>query len=325
MTELEQALVRTLAFFDIFNYPLTMVEIWMWLNTNHTQINTNNSRIDTNNTRINHEYRVSDIDAALSRMTDKVESKNGFYFLKGREAIIEERLRRYGFAEDKFQRAIKFIKIFRFIPFIKTIAICNTLAYSNSAQSGDIDLFVIAKKNRLWLTRFLVVGFLKLLKVRPTEENKEDTIDTTFFLSDEDLNIKELQLQNPDTYLIYWINQVVPIYDINNTYQKFQSANGWIKECLPNTYGYQLNDRRLVSQNWFTKIISWKLKLLLDWQFWENMVKKYQLKVLPRSIKEMMNKDSRVVINDKMLKFHRGDRRAEYQEKYTRTLEHWNT
>jgi len=60
--------------------------------------------------------------------------------------------------------------------------------------------------------------------------------------------------------------------------------------------------------------------LLLDWQFFEDSAKKYQFKIMPPVLKEMMNLDTCVVVNDKMLKFHQNDRRAEYQEKFTKSL-----
>lgn len=303
MNQLNAAILKTLAFFDIFDYPLTKIEILKWLNVDDK-----------------YGYNLMDIEEPLNRMSDKVQTKNGFYFLTGRETIIEKRLKRYGFAEDKFKRAIKFIKLFRHIPFIKMVAVCNTLAYNNCSREGDIDLFIITKSNRLWLTRFLVIGILKLFKARPTTEKKQDAIDATFFMSEEDLGINDLKIAEQDIYLTYWVDQIVPVYDIDNTYQKFQKANQWVKDTLPNSIGYQLNDQRTICPNWYSKSGSFKLKILLDWQFWENMVRKYQLKIMPQVLKEMMNKDSRVVVNRRMLKFHRDDRRGEYQERFNKLV-----
>jgi len=316
MNQMENSILKTIALFDIFSYPLTEMEIFKWLNADKTLIN---HGWHTDSPQMAHGYSLNNIRELLVQVSDKVQTKNGFYFLAGRESIIAERLRRYGYAEDKFKRAIKFIKIFRCIPFIKMIAVCNTLAYSNSSKEGDIDLFIIAKNNRLWLTRFLVIGLLKLLKVRPTDAQKRDTLDATFFLSDMDLSIEDIKLKtknSEDIYLTYWVDQIVPIYDVNDTYQKFQEANQWIKNTLPNAIGYQTNQRRIVNNRLFVSLIICFFDYLFNWNFLENLVKKYQLKIMPQVLKEMMNQDTRVVVNDKMLKFHRDDRRQEYQQKF---------
>ncbi len=307
MNELQKSIVRTIVYFDIFNYPLTLLEIYKWLYADDAR-------------RIRG-YSLVEVEEALSKMADKIETKNGFYFLVGRGANVEKRLRRYRQAEDKFKRAIKFIKILKLIPFIKLIAVCNSLAYSNSGDSGDIDLFMIVKKNRLWLARFLAVCLLKILGVRPKADSKQDTLDANFFLSEDSLNIENLKIADNDVYLTYWVNQLVPIFDVGGTYQKFQQANAWVKKILPNSFSYKMNDRRKVGLDWFVKTKRFGLGLLLNYGFWEELSKKYQLKILPQDLKEMMNQDTSVVVNEHVLKFHRQDKRAEYFKKFNSLVE----
>lgn len=309
MTELAKAIARTVVYFDIFDYPLTWVEIWKWLYTDNTDLKT-----DSNG------YSLFEVLQELEKMTDKIETKNGFYFLPGKSWTVEQRLSRYALAEAKFRRAIKFIKIFRFIPFIKMIAVCNSLAYSNSDPAGDIDFFIIVKKNRLWLARFLAVGLLKVLGVRPQASNKKDTIDANFFVAEDGLNIANLQIAAGDPYLAYWANQLVPIFDMDGVYQKFQQANTWVKNILPNSFSYELNDRRQVNLTWPVKAVRFLLALLLDYDFKEVWQKKIQLKIMPVDLRQMMNRDTRVVVNEKVLKFHRQDRREEYLKKFKQTL-----
>jgi len=316
MNQLSKAILRILIYFDLFDYPLTLMELGKWLNVDNAD-KTRIARIkNADDPQITRGYRIEDIAEALDQLSDKVSSQDGFYFLTGRQSIIQTRLSRYNISEAKFKRAVKFIKVFSQLPFVKMIAVCNTLAYSNSSRSGDIDLFIITKNNRLWLARFLIVGLLKLLHVRPTKIKKQDAIDAAFFLAEEDLNIAEIKINQADIYLTYWIDQLVPIFNIDNTYQKFQQANQWIKKSLPYSSGYQLGGRRQVLPSRFAKIIGWLLNLFLNWQLVERWAKKYQLKIMPLELKSIMNLDSRVVVNDKMLKFHRSDRRQEYQERF---------
>lgn len=50
--------------------------------------------------------------------------------------------------------------------------------------------------------------------------------------------------------------------------------------------------------------------------FCERLAKEIQLRRLPARILDMMNKDSRVVVTDSVLKFHDNDRRAEYRDRW---------
>ena len=303
MNNLQSAIVRTVVFFDIFDYPLTLMEIWKWLYI-------------TDGSQIARKY-LADIKNELTQITDTIEAKNGFYFLRGREQIIRTRLARYGLAEEKYKKAVKFIKIIRLIPFVKLVAVCNNLAYGNASGASDIDLFIIAKQNRVWSARFWVIGVLKLFGVRPAATSKKDTIDATFFISEDALNIEELMINsNNDIYLAYWAAQLAPVYDPDGLSEKFRRENGWLKNYLPNNIGYELNWRRQVKRNRGTALVNRLVNLLFNWPAWEKIFKNYQLKIMPRILQEMMNKDSRVVVNDKILKFHQTDRREEYRDKF---------
>ncbi|MFA6304481.1 MAG: hypothetical protein WCV73_01460 [Patescibacteria group bacterium] len=307
MSELQKSIIKTLVYFDIFDYPLTVMEIYKWLYLPAGSAGQT--------------YSLSEIQTALLSLNDNIATKDGFYFLSGRQELIAKRLFKYGLAENKFKRAIKFIKILRFIPFIKMIAVCNSLAYSNSNQTGDIDLFIITQNNRLWLTRLLTVGFLKILGVRPKAISKQDTIDANFFLSEDSLSIENLKISPNDIYLAYWIEQLVPIYNQNKAYQKFQTANDWIKKSLPNSFGYNVHDRRQVKINWLVNVGQLLLSALLSYNFLEERAKKIQLKIMPTDLKKMLNIDTRVMAGQNVLKFHREDRREEYQYRFDKTIQ----
>jgi len=290
-----QAILKTIVYFDIFDYPLTLVEVWKWLYLDE-----------------NRKVSLNEVEEGLKQLSDKVETKEGFWFLKGRFEIIKTRLERYSIAEEKFKKLIKQTRILRQVPWIKLMAVCNRLAYSNTDEKGDIDLFIIAAKNRLWLTRLLVVGYLKIINRRPRPDNKKDAIDTNFFLSEDSLKVDYLGVdaegRDKNLSLVYWLDQLIPVYQTDNAYQRFLTANSWLKEYLPNSFGCQLNDRRTVKATLVSRITGW----LLSWLIFEDLARKFQLKIMPLKLKEMMNKDSRVMVNGKLLKFHLEDKRENY-------------
>lgn len=304
MNEISQSILKTLIYFDLHDYPLTLMEIWKWLYTErHGALLAGTAG------------SVMDIERTLGQLSDKIGSKDGFYFLSGRQALVKLRLARYNISEQKFKRARKFIRIIRLIPFVRCVMVVNRLAYGNVHQDSDVDLAVIVQKNRLWLTRLLLIGWVSLLRVRPKQIARSQAIDLSFFISEDSLNL--LSLKYPQDVLFpFWVNQFVPVYD-DGIFKDFIKANQWVKTYLPNAFPYRLNERRQVGESQLVKRV---MRFIGDWDFWEKLAKSYQLKIMPQDLKAMMNQDSRVVVNEKFLKFHRHDSRRAVQEKFDESV-----
>lgn len=291
-------ILKTLIYFNLFDWPLRAEEVWKWLYNPYHKCNPT----------------INDILKTAS-------CEDGFYFLKNAGnknfcSLIKTRLLRYRFAEKKYKRALWFVKIARFFPFIKMVAICNDLGYSNAPQKSDIDLFIITSRKKIWTARFFITGFLKIFKLRPGE-TKNNAICPSFFVDEDNLNLEKLTLKNKqgeidDPHFVYWINQMTPIWNRNQTYEKFRQANQWVKKFLPNIYDYKVSNRR-------NKTLSRSCgrifeKLFSD--YFENLAKKIQLKILPKDIKMRANQNTNIVITDGILKFHIKDTRAEIRDKF---------
>lgn len=52
-----------------------------------------------------------------------------------------------------FKRAKKYIEKITWIPGIRMIAVVNSLSMFATHRDSDIDLFIITKKNRMWIAR----------------------------------------------------------------------------------------------------------------------------------------------------------------------------
>lgn len=299
MNELEKAIIDTLAYFDIFDYPMTEFEIWKFLYFENKP-DRNFTYSEVRKILLENEY-----------LKTKLNFKDGYCFIKGREYIIQSRRRRYGYAERKYMKVMRVIKVLRFFPFIKMIAVCNTLAFNNSRREADIDLFIVTKHNRIWQSRFWVNGVLKIFKMRPSQEKSQDTICSTFFTDEENLNLQKLCINQDDIYLKYWIKQIVPIYD-EGVYDKFSKANNWIGGNLPNMIKIMTPSRRRVKNLKFCKMV---INILASFCP-ENIFKNYQMKIMPQGLKDLSNIDTHVIINDHMLKFHDNDRRQIFLDKW---------
>jgi len=307
-SNLKEAIIKVIAFFDMFDYPLTLKEVWLNLSL---------------------KCELVEVMKILDDGIDKIESSNGFYFLAGQEKNIKERLSRYNFTDRKFKRAMLASKIFKFIPWIKMIAIGNLLGAHNLKDNSDIDFFIITEDKQIWLTRFFCAGITKILGLRPRPGKSRDKICLSFYVGAKAMDLSNLMLKNPprppllkgaideDIYFIYWLAGLTPIFDNGGVYEKFISANLWLKEYLPNWQPVNsLNQRRVkpVLSEFYHDLASLFIGGL------EPQFKELQLKWLPAQLKNLMNQDSRVVINDQIIKLHANDRREEYRNKFSETM-----
>ncbi|NIA18421.1 MAG: hypothetical protein GWO79_00915, partial [Actinobacteria bacterium] len=233
--ELEKAIVGAIAFFDMFNFPLTDFEIWKFINVKCNLFDV----LDIFGEEEETKFPIGNL----------VSRKNGFYFLKGRSGIIETRLKRYVYADRKFKLAMRVVKIFKLIPWIKMIAVSNVIGAHNLKDGSDIDLFIITEKEKIWLTRFFCITIAQLLGLRPKKGDTRDKICLNFYVSEEAMNLEGLMLHNQtatvgsgvpspansvDIYFVYWLVNLIPIYEVDNAYKKFIQANNWIKNYFPN-------------------------------------------------------------------------------------------
>ena len=306
-SQIEQSILKTLAFFDIFNYPLTAEEIWKWLYRPSRKVTLS---------------EVKSILASSDFLRSKIVLIEGFYALQGREHIYLIRKHHNNLAEHKFAKAVRLVHFYKYLPFIKMIAICNNLAYSNSSEESDIDFFIITDKHKIWVVRFFTVLMIFLFGLRPTDKNSHDTFCLSFFISEEDLDIKKIMLHHHDIYSPYWLKQLMPIYNKSNTYQKFLQANKWSDNYLPNAYPNQFVNEVMVTR--WSRFMSRLVALIIyppvigrGFNIW---YRRLQSLIIARNLKEIVNVDTRVIVNEQMLKFHHNDRRELFYKKWRERL-----
>ena len=292
-------ILTPLIFFNIFDFPLTAVEAWQW--------------------QYKEKMELHEIVTTLNRMVDSgvLESKQGFYFLPGKEENVIKRLNNYNIAEKKYKKVRKICRSLALMPFVRMIAVCNTLAYSNANKNSDIDLFIITAKNKIWIARFFCIALLKLFGLQPDPKNMQDKFCLSFFVTEDAMNLKNYLLPEkdgwPDIYFLYWFITLYPVYDQKNFFEKLWQENDWIKQFFPHANPAQANMRRTIKLNKFWQIIK-KIQEFKSKTLGNTLYKKIQLRILPKNLKEMANIDTRVIINDQVLKFHDNDTRENIRE-----------
>lgn len=303
---LRQSILSTLAYFDLADYPLTKEELFSWLWQPTT-------------------ISYPDFLNAIAGLN--LESKFGYYFLPGREEIVEIRRRKLLISEQKLKIARRGIRLIKSVPYLRAVFVCNTTGSEQANENSDIDFFIVTEKNRIWITRMLITFLLELFRLRRVGKRVKNKICLSFYVTVENLDLANLRVADDDVHFAYWINQMLPVFDPDNYYTKFLQANSWTKTYLPNIDLNQISSYLpKVSESRFDKI--WKKVWEKMWQgkygdMIDVQAKKIQLSKMKFSGKQIdRGEDKGVVISDQVLKFHEKDTRIAYREAWKQKIKY---
>ena len=159
-------------------------------------------------------------------------SKNGLFFVRGREGLVYKRLLRKRISAKKLEIAKAASKILVLLPSVKMVAVTGSLAMQNSTDEGDIDLMIVTKKGTLWITRLAVYLVLSIAGYglrKPGDKNQKDKLCLNMWFDEDDLIWR-----NCNIYTAHEIAQVVPLVNKGHAYEKFLLKNKWIFKYWPN-------------------------------------------------------------------------------------------
>ncbi len=302
MTNLEKAILKTILYFDIFDYPLTENELWSWLYNYQVQ------------DKLDHEEFKKIICDKSNTLYQYFEKKNSLFFLKGRSELIELRELKRELSLKKIRRARLIGKILAFVPWVKMIALTGDVAYLNAQEDADLDFFIIARKGSIWATRFWCAGLMKILGLRPDFKRQKfsNRACLSFFISEDYLNLEPVLLKDKteqanDPHFAYWLTQFLILYAEDDLEKKFFLENEWLKKYLPNWQAPVFN---FVSQKSILMLLK-NIFRVTTTTFEENVYKRIQLKILNQKLKILARQNKDVIINDKMLKLHQNDSREQ--------------
>ena len=299
-------ILKTLVYFDLFNTPLTKEEIFRW--SWETKI-------------IDYLTFIKNLDTLVEKKV--ISHKDGYYFLIGRENNIFLRQKAISIVEKKMNIAVRAIKKIRWVPFVQAVFVCNTVAGAGVKKDSDIDVFIIIKKNRLWISRLLTTITLSLFRLRRNKKNIANKICLSFYATDDALDLSKIKINGIDIYLTYWLDNLLPIYDPKNIQNKIKMENLWTKQSLPNTKtNYIILPRWDIQDKGLSKLI--KVFFEKSWEgkygdIVEAQAKSIQKTKMKLNFASAQNKNTtNVIISDSMLKFHENDRRTFYREEWER-------
>jgi hypothetical protein len=287
-----------IAYADIFSQPLTISEIHYWL--------------------IGHGISVSQIVKYLKYATgvNINHPQNYFFHLSGRENIINTRIKRQLYSNQKRLIAYQVASLLKIIPTLKLVGVTGGLSMNNADINDDIDLFFITATNSLWISRLLVTIIVEIFFRRrhPNEVEVKDSICLNMFMTEDNL---KLPLNEQDIYSAHEVMQMQPLWERGNIYHQFLQANSWVKGYLPNAYKLKIENSKLKNNN-FKKnnsvIFNFTFLIL---NFFEPLARKIQLWY-------MQKHKTTEIVTDKVLRFHPEDMRGWIRKAYNNRLNKYN-
>lgn len=218
--KVQKAILKTLCYSDVFEYPLTEADIYHFL-------------IQADGVRKEDIYK----ELYVLRKMCMIKKRYGYYYLLGREKNVIKRLKRHKISQEKLLHAKKIASILFYIPFVQLVGVSGSLSMMNCKDRDDIDLFIITSKNTLWIVRLLVQCALFLMHEKRSSEDfiAKDKICANMYMSLDHLSI---QLSRQNLFTAHEIVQLVVLKQKKDIYHKFLQRNRWVKKHLPYTIPY---------------------------------------------------------------------------------------
>ena len=287
MKQTETAIIKTLAYYDIFDYPLTSAQLWK----NYC------------GKPISYSKFSKTLTALLIRKI--IFYENGYYTFYKRRPLVELRQKREKISQTKLKRADFFAQLLAWIPCVWFVGVSGSLALKSAQKEDDIDFFVITAPHLLWLTRLFSTVFLDILGVRrkPLYKKAPDRICLNMFMDRASLILPKTE---QDLYSAHEIIQLRPLVNKHGTYESFLSSNNWIQQFLPHaTILDPIRAKPLF--HIFSPFL----------QMFEPYARDFQLKY-------MAKKRTTELISAHELQFHPEDARGWVLKEYKKRLRKWN-
>lgn len=206
---LDDAILRTITYRDLFDYPVTVTEIHRYLHGVRCE------RDAVADALQNSEY-----------LRAIVASDGEYFALQDRSALFALRREREAHAAALWPRALSYTKQLAKLPFVRMVAVTGSLSVNNPGRDADIDFMLVTEGGRVWTTRMLA----KVLQMLDRKfANAELCVNHL-------VSTSALPLEGRNLYTAQELTQMVPLFGLT-VYEEFRNQNQWVLDYLPNSAG----------------------------------------------------------------------------------------
>jgi hypothetical protein len=298
-TDLHNAILSTLAFFSLYDLPISdkrLHELLPEYMTDHSEL-------------------LSALDFLSNE--NKIYKAGNLYSLKPWRA--DDYRSRQVEISKKWYKIDRYFNWLAVLPFVRMTSVVNSLAMGTADADSDIDFFIVTDNRRLYFVRSMIIVLFRFLGVYKTRQKIKDKFCFGFFVTNDNLNFEELMIKPSDPYFVNWLASMRPVFGGQQYWQMMQE-NLWLTHKLPNFDGMQ----RLSSvkePNVFIRTIRTVLEIAL----WiptfmaEPILRKIHISHTFK-LAENRTVNSTTIANAKMLKLHAADVRSAVAQAHERVL-----
>lgn len=235
MTAIEEAILRTVIYADIFSFPLTRAELAHYLISSTPA-------------------SAAEIDHALASsplLRRELESSGDYVICAGRGAILGLRAERERASQRLWPHALRYGERLAGLPFVRMVALTGALAVRNAAaHDDDLDYVVVTAAGRVWLARAFAILLVRLARRRGI------VVCPNYVLA-----ASALAQEPHSLFMAHEIAQMVPIYG-RDVYAALRASNGWVAAQLANAtnpYYEETEHQPSRGARWLKRAAEWLL------------------------------------------------------------------
>ncbi|RMG83922.1 MAG: hypothetical protein D6712_12285 [Chloroflexi bacterium] len=206
MDDIAVAIIKTLLYADVFNFPMTAEEI------HHFLVHDSTVPYITVLKKLQHET-----------LQPYIEEQDGYFMLRGRKELVAIRQQRQQASQELWHKAIHWGRWLSRLPFVRMVAITGALAMKNaSSLDDDLDYLIITAEGRVWLARAAAIVIVRIGRLFGVE------ICPNYVLAQ-----NHLAQEKQDLFIAHEVTQMIPVYG-HALYYQIRQANEWTQSFLPN-------------------------------------------------------------------------------------------
>jgi hypothetical protein len=204
-TIVDHYVLKTLLYFDIFQYPLKSEEVYRFLGTNNVSQN--------------------DVMNSLNALSEQnfLFQFGEFYSIQNNEILLQRRLKGNEEAKKYLPLAKKIAGLIARFPFVRGVLASGSLSKNYMDEHSDLDFFIVTSTGRLWIARTLLVMYKRLFLF-----NSHKYFCVNYFVDESHLEIEE-----KNQFTATELATLIPLYN-GHLYRQLIAANGWVKKFFPN-------------------------------------------------------------------------------------------
>lgn len=296
----KKAIVKTMAFFSLYDLPLHLQGIHQLL--------------------YKQQATIGEVEAAIKELESngKLVRKGELYALKTWDEYRLEANRVE--IQKRWKKVDRYFWLFSIIPFIDHLSIINSLAFGNAHQESDIDFFVVTKPGRLYFVRSIIIVLFRSLGVYKTRTKVNEQFCFGFYVASNHQNLVSVLLEGEDPHFAFWFASFAPLIN-KSGYQRLINYNHWIYEYFPN-FNWEMRLTYIKEKNITLRLVKGLLEIIsiIPCMILEPILRYIHIRHTFK-LPENHWATSSTVANKHMLKLHALDPRKELREKFYGVLQ----